>query len=190
MQVFAHAPRDRHTVVGARATTDFVQQHQRAPRRGMQNSARFTHLHHKRGLSAHQIVAGANASEQAVDNGEFGAARRHVAAHLRHELNESDLPQNGALTGHVGPGQHDHLRVFAEREIIGNELLARHHALDHRMAARHDLHIEAVVQLRSCILFTLCHVGKRGQHINRRHATCHLLPTLNRRSRLTAQRVE
>ena len=50
-----------------------------------QDVGRLLHLDHEGGLAAQDLVGGADAREDAVDEAELGLARGHEAAHLRHE---------------------------------------------------------------------------------------------------------
>ena len=190
VQVLAHTPGNGDPVVGAGAATDLVQQHQRARRRRMQNRARFTHLHHKGALTTHQIVARAHTGEQSVDYWQSRAARRDIRADLREQLNQSDLSKYGALARHVGSGEHDQPSVFGQHQIVRNELFARHHALDHRMAPGGNFQIEVVVQFGPRVLFTFRHIRKRTEHIERRHASRHGLPACDRQARFPSQGFE
>ena len=190
VEVFTHTPGDRHAVVRARAATDFIEQHQRPLGGRVKNRARLAHLHHERRLAAHQIVAGPHAREQAIHDRQCGSTGRYIRANLRHELDQANLAQDGTLARHVRTSQHDHLTVLAKHEIVRDELLPRHHPLHHRMTSRHNLHVEAIVQLRTRVLLALRHVRECREHVDRRHPPRHLLPPPDRRARITPQRIE
>ena len=59
--------REREAVVGRRAAADFVHQHEAVLGGVVQDVRGFAHLDHERRLAARQIVAGADAREDAVD---------------------------------------------------------------------------------------------------------------------------
>ena len=104
VQVLDHRPGQRHAVVGARAAADLVEDHQ-APRRGrVEDAGGLGHLDHERALPARQLVAGADAGEDAVGNADRRLAGRHEAADLRHEREQGHLADVRALAGHVRAG--------------------------------------------------------------------------------------
>ena len=82
VQMFADAPCDRYAVVRARAAADLIEQHEGTRGGRMQNRARFAHLDHERALPAHEVIARTDACEQAVDDRQSRATRRHVSADL------------------------------------------------------------------------------------------------------------
>ena len=69
-------PREAQAVERARAAADFVEDHQAARRGVVQNVRGLAHLHHERGLPARQIVAGADAGEDAVHQIDARVLRR------------------------------------------------------------------------------------------------------------------
>ncbi len=73
MEIFDGGPGDGETVVGGGAAANFVQQDERARSCGVQNRGRLRHLDPKRGAAAGEIVAGPDASKDAVD---YAEARR------------------------------------------------------------------------------------------------------------------
>jgi hypothetical protein len=85
------------------------------------------HLDHEGRASARQIVGGADAREQPVDDADAGA-RRHEGAHLRQERDQRVLAQEGRLTRHVRAGDQPDRPASAppRREVagIGDEGLA------------------------------------------------------------------
>ena len=66
MEIFRDAPSQTQSVKGAGATPDLVQYDQTAGSGVVQNRCRFAHLYHKGGLSAGDIVTGADTGEDAV----------------------------------------------------------------------------------------------------------------------------
>src|SRR5439155_9061179 len=82
MQVFDGRPGDGQAVVGRGAAPDFVKEDERSWGSGIQDGGGLGHLYHKRRAPASQIVAGADAGEDAVYNREPAVRRRDEAAHL------------------------------------------------------------------------------------------------------------
>src|SRR5258705_750939 len=103
VEMLAHRPRDRYAVVRARATTDLVEQHETAGSGGVQDGARFRHLHHEGGLAPDEIVARAHAREHPVADPDRCPGGRPEPAYLRHQPDEPDLPDDLALAGPVPP---------------------------------------------------------------------------------------
>src|SRR5438876_11177728 len=148
VQAFGDGPRDRHAVVGRRATADLIERHQAARGRRMQDRARLAHLDHERRLAAHQVVGRADPGEEAIDDADAGAAAGDERTDLREHDAEANLAEQRGLSGHVGPGeQHDAARLV-ERHVVGNERLARHHPLHDRMPAALELQREVARHLR------------------------------------------
>src|SRR5450432_838122 len=68
VEVLANGPRDRETIVRARAATDFVEQDERALGRAAENVGGLLHLDHERALATRDVVARADAREDAIDD--------------------------------------------------------------------------------------------------------------------------
>ena len=112
VEVFDSGPGYGQAVIGGCAASDFVEQDQRARRRGVQNRRGFGHLDHEGRAASGQVVAGANAREDAVDDSEARGACRDEGAHLRHDHDQRGLAQIRALAAHVGAGQDDDVMRF------------------------------------------------------------------------------
>ena len=132
----------------------------------MQNRARLGHLHHECRLSAREVVARADAREQAIEHPDLGVRCRHEATHVRHQRDQSDLTQDGRLARHVRPRQHDDPRVLRELHIVGNEFVARHHAFDDRMTSGGDAQCEVVGDARPNIAFSGRDFRERHKHVH------------------------
>ena len=89
----------------------------------------------------------------------------HEGPDLRHERDEPDLSQDRRLAGHVRAGEDDHPRVLRELQVVGDELLARHHPLDHGMAPRLHVEAEAVVEHGTGVSLARRDVGQRREHV-------------------------
>ena len=102
------------------------------------------HLHHEGGLTPGQVVAGADAGEDAVDQADLGALSGHEAAGVGHEHDERRLPQIGRFAAHVGTREQDDLLLFAvQSDIVRNETRGAPHrrrrTFDHWMTPLADL---------------------------------------------------
>ena len=66
VEIFGHGPGDAQAIEGARATSDFIEDDQAARGGVVQDIGRLVHLNHKGALAASEIVARADAGENAV----------------------------------------------------------------------------------------------------------------------------
>ena len=66
MDILHNRPRDTDTVVGAGASSEFVEQDKTAFAEVVEDTCRLVHLHHKRTLAQRDIVAGTHAGENLV----------------------------------------------------------------------------------------------------------------------------
>ena len=76
VQVLGDRPGERDAVEGAGAAADLVEDHQAARRRVVEDVRRLGHLDHERALAAAQLVAGADAGEDPVDDADPRLLRR------------------------------------------------------------------------------------------------------------------
>ena len=149
VQMFDRGPGDREAVIGRGAAADLVEDHQRMRARLIEDRRRLDHFDHEGRAAAGQIVGGADARKEPVDDADMGFFRRHEAAHLRHDRDQCVLPEKGRFAGHVGAGQQPKVLVvlLSRREIavVGHELLAalRQRGLDDRVTAAPDVEGEA-----------------------------------------------
>ena len=74
-------------------------------RRLVQDRRRLDHLDHEGRAAARQIVGGADAAEQAIDDADMGGPRRHEGADLGQHGDQRVLAQEGRFAGHVGAGR-------------------------------------------------------------------------------------
>ncbi len=148
VQIFDCGPGNRQAVVGRSAAADFIQQDERAIGRSMQDRGRLGHLYHEGGAPAGQIVAGADAREDAVHHAETRRTSRNKRAHLRKDDDQRRLPQVGRFAAHVRPGQQKNcVRGCVQVKIVGHKALAaasQFLLLDHGMAAFDDFEITGV----------------------------------------------
>src|SRR6266702_4596635 len=99
-------PGDGKAVERGRAAADFVEKDQARGSGVIEDGRDFTHLNEKRGTPAGEIVAGADAREDAVGDGQSGLASGNEGADLSHEDDERGLAER------------------LEAKIVGNEALA------------------------------------------------------------------
>ena len=107
VQMLGDAPGDAQAVVGAGAAPDLVEDNEALRGGVMDDVGRFVHLHQEGGLAAGEVVARADAGEDAVHEAELGCGGGQGAADLRHEDQESGLAEVGGFTGHVRAGEND-----------------------------------------------------------------------------------
>ena len=165
VQVLAHRPGDRHPVVGRGATADLVQQHQALGGGVVKDGAGLAHLHHEGRLSAGQIVAGAHPGEEPVHHADLGRRAGDVAAELRHQHRDPDLPEDGALAGHVRSGHEQHPGRELELHVVRDEGLSRHPPLQHRVTAPGEHQVIPAGHLRAHIPVPLRHIRERGPDV-------------------------
>src|SRR5262249_39280922 len=125
LEVFDHGPGDGEAVESGGTAADFVEQNEAGRCRMAEDGGDFGHFYEEGGAAAGQVVAGADAREDAVGDGKFGLPRGNEAAHLGHKNDERRLAQVSGLAAHVGAG--DEKKLLAARfeaEIVGNEALA------------------------------------------------------------------
>ena len=165
VQVPGHRPRDGDAVERGGAAADLVQQHEGAARGAVQDRAGLAHLDHERGLAPREVVRRAHPGEQPIHDSDLGGLTGDKAAHLSEDHDEADLAQNGALARHVGPGDEIHPVGAIEPHVVGNECLARHQALENRVARPPQRDLEPVVHDGTDVAVRHRHVGERGPDI-------------------------
>ncbi len=157
VEIFRDRPRDAQAVEGARAAADFVEDDEAAVGRVVEDVRGLVHLDHEGALAAAEIVAGADARENAVEQSDHRALGRHEAAAMGQQRDDRDLPDVGALARHVGTGEDDEpLGVDVEPYVVGHEFLAGVELLEHGMprfleqerAVAVDLGLEVIALLR------------------------------------------
>ena len=109
-----------------------------------------------------------DAREDAIDDGQLGAPRRHERSRLRDEREQRDLAQIRALAPHVGPGQNHELAVGrVEQHVVRDERVGDV-PLDDRMPRLGRLHLVALVHVRLDVVVDRGRFGQPGQHVERR----------------------
>ena len=85
--MFDDSPSDGEAVKGRGAPADFIEQNEARRRGVMQDGGDLAHLDEKRRAAAREVIAGADAREDAVGDRKFGLSRWNERAHLRHQDN-------------------------------------------------------------------------------------------------------
>src|ERR1041384_5624797 len=107
--MFDDSPSDGETVKSGGASTDFVEQDETGRSGAGENDGDFAHFDEESGTAAREIVAGANASEDTVGERKFRLASGNERTDLRHQNDQSGLPQIGGFAVHVGSGDQEKL---------------------------------------------------------------------------------
>lgn len=103
-QVGDDGPGDGDAVGGAGAASDFIQEDEAVWGGVVEDVCGFGHFDHEGGLAFGEVVDGADAGEDGVDQADFGLGGWDEAADLGHEDAEGDLAHVGGFAGHVGAG--------------------------------------------------------------------------------------
>ena len=136
----------------------------------MKDVGHLRHLHHEGGLAGGEVVAGADAGEDAVHHADMGVGRRDEGAHLGHEDDQRHLAHIGGLARHVGAGDNGHpLLLLAHEGVIGDEQAVFQHPLHHRVAALPDLDDAGFVHVGAAVVVPHRHHGKGGEGVDLRH---------------------
>ncbi|KAH8718128.1 hypothetical protein HC256_002784 [Beauveria bassiana] len=121
--VLGNGPGKAEAVVGGRAAAELVNDDEGLGRGRLENVGRLEHLGHERRHALELRVAGADAREDGVEDGELGLGAGHEAADLRYEGNGADLADVRRLAAHVGPGDDEKRRsVACEGDVVCDEL--------------------------------------------------------------------
>ena len=152
VDVFDDRPGQRHAIVGARAASDLVEDHEAAVRGRIQNARRLGHLDHERTSPPRQLVAGTDAGKDAIGDPDGRLASGNEAAHLCHQRQQRDLTNVRTLTGHVrASDQQDHSVIDRGQRVVGHESPLRFADVEHRMAAIDDMQHRFVDGLRAAV---------------------------------------
>ena len=87
MEVFSHRPGNAQPIVGARTTTDLIENNQTALCCIIQNIGRFIHLDHKRRVPPSELITRANTGKNTIDQPETTLPSWHPGTHLSHKHN-------------------------------------------------------------------------------------------------------
>ena len=82
VQIFERGPGDGEPVEGRGASADLVEHDEGALARLIEDGGGLDHLDHEGGAAAGEIVGGADAAEQPIDDADMGLTRRHEGTGL------------------------------------------------------------------------------------------------------------
>src|SRR5580704_16199852 len=168
LKMLDDGPGDGEAVEGGGAAADFIEEDEAGGRGVMEDGGDFAHFDEERGAAAGEVIAGTDASEDAVGDGELGAVRGNEGAHLGHQDDERGLAEIGGLAAHVGAGDEKKLLAAGfEAEIVGNEALAflAEKFFDDGMAAADDEEFAGVVEFGTDIVAVGGEFCKRGEDV-------------------------
>jgi hypothetical protein len=92
---------------------------------------------------------------------------------MRHQRDETHLPENRGFPGHIRAGEHDDPRVRREMHVVGDELVARHHAFDDGMTTGDNAQREVGSDARTRITFAHRDLGERRNCVEHGHGARH-----------------
>jgi len=104
LEMLDYGPGDREAVEGGGAAADLVEEDEACGRGVMEDGGDLAHFDEECGAATGEIIAGADAGEDAVGDGKLGAVRGNEGAHLGHQDDECGLAKIGGLAAHVGAG--------------------------------------------------------------------------------------
>ena len=140
VQLLDDRPSQAQAIVGARAATDLVEDHQRSLGGGIEDPGRLDHLDHERTLTLGQFVAGSDPRKELIGNPDGRFASRYKTPYLSQYQNGRALTNIGALASHVRTGdQLNPPMLGPNHAVVGHELTLGHDAIEHRMTAFVDL---------------------------------------------------
>ncbi len=157
-------------------------------RRLLQNFRDLAHFNHEGGLAAGQVVARADAGEDAVHHADAGGAGGNERANLCHERDERDLTHIGGFTRHIGArNDGDAVFLFAHVGVVRHKEGILQHALDDRVPSVVDLDRAGIVHHRAAVVVFDRDDGKRREGIKLRDRGGGLLDALGIGADLVAQ---
>ena len=132
---------DRNARLWRGPATNLVHDHERAWRCLLQNLGGFEHLDHEGRLVGEEVVGGADAAEDPIDEADLSIVRRDIRTCLSEDGDEGVLAQEGALAAHVWTRDEEDALITANRTIVGDKTapLGGQTAFDNRMPAADDL---------------------------------------------------
>src|SRR5207237_551441 len=121
LEMFDDGPGDGEAVKSGSAAANFVEEDETRRGRVIEDGRNFAHLNEESGAAASEIVAGANACEDAVGDGEFRLARRDGGAHLRHEDEQSGGAQARGVGSNGGTNVDEKLAFDFDDALVSGE---------------------------------------------------------------------
>ena len=147
VEKFRHAPGNGKSVEGRRAASDLIENDQAAFGGVVHDVGCLVHLHHEGRLTARQVVVRPDPRENAIDQADFGARGRHKTSDLRHQHNQSHLPNVGRFPRHIRPGHDGQSQVFAVQVgVVRNKFFLDQILIQHRVTAIFDDKAKGLIQ--------------------------------------------
>ena len=115
MEMLDHRPGDGEAVEGRGAAADLVEDDERARAGLVEDRGGLDHLDHEGGAAAGEIVGGADAGEERIDDADMGGFRRHEGPRLGEDGDQRVLAEEGRFAGHVGAGEEVDAAGFRRR---------------------------------------------------------------------------
>jgi len=134
MQVFDDAPGQAEAVEGAGATSDFIEDDETARGGVVEDVGGFAHFDHESGLAPREVVARANAGEDAVHEIDASFARRNERTSVRENCEQGGLADVSAFAGHVGAGDEGNSGFVIEARVVGNKAFVADPLFENGMA--------------------------------------------------------
>ena len=176
VQMLDDAPREAEAVERAGAAADLVEDDE-APAGGVvEDVRRLAHLDHERALAPGEVVARADAREDAVEQVDPSRGGGDAAPGVREQREQRDLPDVGALACHVRPGdQRDLLLHEVERRVVGYEAFLGGRQVQHRMPSVADRQHAVVAHLGTDPAVQPRRLGEGREHVELRQRAGGLL---------------
>ena len=154
LKMLDDGPRDGETIEGGGAAADFIEEYEAGGCGVIEDGGDLAHLDKKSGAAAGKIVAGADAGEDAVGDGQFGLARGNEGAHLCHEDNQRSLAKIRGFSAHIRTGDEQKLLpARLEAKIVRDKAFAflAEEFFNDGMAATDDEEFAGGVEFRAGI---------------------------------------
>ena len=140
VDVLDDRPGDGQTVVGAGAAADFVEDDKAAGSGVIEDVGRLEHLDHEGALAAGDVVLGADAGEDAIDQSDPGANRQGRSEPIwAIRTIRATCRSQRAFAGHVGTGEDDDRLIGVEQCVVGDVFTAGEEGFEGGMAAGVDV---------------------------------------------------
>ncbi len=146
----------------------------------MEDVGGLGHLDHEGRLAAGEIVAGADAAEDFVDDADVRSFGGHIGAHLRQDGDERDLADEGRFAGHIRPGDEiEALIVPFKKTSLGMNVSPADRRFDDGMASLLDVEDVALIDERAHVSRTSLRViGKGEEAVDLRRSAWAILRTM------------
>ena len=122
VEMFGDGPGDGKAIEGGGAAADFVEDDEGVGGGVVDDEGGLVHFDHEGGLSLREVVGGADAAEDFIDEADGRFFGGDVGSDLGHQSDEGDLTDVGGLSGHVGAGENVKATgVGVHGGVVGNK---------------------------------------------------------------------